>query len=365
VASLNRGRLPEAQHAFEQAVKSDPRSALARDYLGIALLQQRQYGAALREFREEVRLQPDSAPAWARVADVYEAQRDLQRAITALEQAIKLDPELAQLHFNVGVLYAQYLQLARAVAALRRCVDLEPANHYARFVLARLLLQTAQLDAAQRELEQAIAQQPGAGDYHLSLGRLLLRRRATAETSTRALAELDRALVLGVPQPEEVHYYRGLCLQRQGKWRESAEALETATRLEPALSGAFHALSTSYLRLGRAAEARAALARFGQLHEAEEARKLRSFYTEEVDRNRDDPDASYQLGAFLASHGDVVGAVVAFRRAAELGSERKQPPARLRRTHERLEELYRSQGMGREADAERVEIRRLEQRRAG
>jgi tetratricopeptide (TPR) repeat protein len=364
-ALLQQGRVPQAAEAFARAVRTDPQSGLAHDYRGIASLQQGQFEEALREFRQAARLQPDSAVPWARIADVHLARGDIKHAVQALERAVRIEPDRAQLHFNLGALYPRYLQLAKGIASFRRCVELEPQNHPARAALAELLTDTKQLDEAEAEIERAIALQPNDGAYHFTLGRVLLQRRAAPENSRRALAAFDQAIALGVDRPALVHYHRGLCLQRLERWEESVDALQKSVALEPDGRSAYHALASSLARLRRLPEARAARARFQELQEPANRQRRRAFYEEEVARNRDDPDAYFQLGVFLEGEGDSPGALRALQQAAELAEKRDTPAERRLRIHRRLEALYRRNGLRREADAERAALRRLERGAAG
>jgi hypothetical protein len=141
--------------------------------------------------------------------------------------------------------------------------------------------------------------------------------------------------------------------------------LQRAVALAPEAWSAHHALATSLLKLRRSAEARTVLARFRELRERENARLQRSFFEQEVDRNRDEPDAFCQLGRFLESRGDVLGAARALRLAAELPGERTMPLGARLRLHRCLEGFYRRHGLRPEAEAERKAIGRLERTRAG
>ena len=62
-------RLPPHAPVDERAVRTDPNSGLAHDYLGVAYFKQGQHAAALHQFQEEARLDPDPSTAWARIAD--------------------------------------------------------------------------------------------------------------------------------------------------------------------------------------------------------------------------------------------------------------------------------------------------------
>jgi tetratricopeptide (TPR) repeat protein len=341
VAALQRGESAKAAQAFERAVRADPDSWLARDYLGIACLKQGLTAAALHQFQEEIRLAPDPSTGWARIADVYYAQHDVQRAIHALERAAALRPDRAQYYYNLGMLYPQALEMNKAIEALGRYSALEPGNHYAHYLRGSLLTKLARLDDAEQALGEAIRLAPDTGLYHYALAQVYFRRTATPETTERARAELQRALDDGAPEPAAVYYYLGLCYQRQGDREAARRALQTSVQMAPKAWGAYYALAEVLQSLGHPDEARKARARFALLRAQEDRRMQRSFYEQEIARNPESADARCQFAAYLLLQGDRPGAGAALARARSLAEKQKADTGLRRRIDALAEELRR------------------------
>ncbi len=324
--ALQQNRPDKAERAFARAVRTDPRSPLPHDYLGIAYFQQKRYDAALRQFHEEIRLDPVPAVGWARVGDIYHAQAKWKETIQALERAAALRPDLAQVQLNLGIVYPAVLELGKGVEALQRCVELDPQNAYAHYLLGNLLYRLTRLDEAERELNTALQLAPNNGTSHFGLAQVYLQRAATPENTERARTELEQALELGVGNSSEAHYYLGQCFQRQEKWEQARQELETSVKGNPRDWHACYALQDVLLRLGQKAEAHRMQARFRALRAQEEARMKRAFYTQEAQRNPDSPDARFQLAQFLARSGDSKQARQELARARQLAAGGKGTP---------------------------------------
>ncbi len=344
VRALEGNHLSEAVGAFERAVASDPRSPRTHDYLGIAYLRQGRFDAAMKQFKEEIRLDPDPSTGWARISDIYYAKRNVKEAIRALEQAAALRPDRAQLHYNLGMLYPHALDLNKGVDSLRRYNLLEPANHYAHYLLGSLLYKLARLDEAELSLNESIKLAPNVGIYHFALAQVHFRRTASSETTERARTELQKALDNGTPEPAAVHYYLGLCYQRQGDAESARRALQESVQIAPEAWGAYYALAEALQKLGRIEEARKARARFAVLRAKEDLRMRRSYYKEEVERNPESAIARYQLASFLLGQGDRRAAGEALKRARGLAGKKTDDAGLRKRIAALAAELGRSRG---------------------
>ncbi len=343
IGALSRGDMAAAIRAFEYAVKVQPDSALARDYLGIAYMKQKRYPAALKEFQQEIDHGADPSVGWARVADVYYAEHNVRAAVGALERAAALRPDVAQYQYNLGMLYPQALELNKAIVALSRYSAMVPGNHYAHYIRGTLLYKLARLDEAEKALQEAIRLSPQNGMYHFALGQVYFRRTASPEMTDRARAELQAALDTGTPEPAAAHYYLGLCAMRKGDNGAAMQELETSVRLAPNAWGAYYSLAEVLQKLGKTEEARKARARFALLRAQEDARMQGAFYQQEVERNPDSPDARYQLAAYLLRSGDRRGARQALEQTRRLLRQRHADPALLQRVAAITAELNRGQ----------------------
>ncbi|HEX7878872.1 MAG TPA: tetratricopeptide repeat protein [Candidatus Eisenbacteria bacterium] len=86
-------RLPEATHAYEEAVKADPGNAKAAGSLGAIYGSQGKTEEAMVLFRETVRLRPDIAIGHFNLANALARRNEWSDAEREYREALRLDPE--------------------------------------------------------------------------------------------------------------------------------------------------------------------------------------------------------------------------------------------------------------------------------
>lgn len=123
-AHLEAGEWQEAEAALRLAAEADPRSAVARSKLGIALVHQRRLDEAEAEFARAVALDPRYAPAWSNLGNVHREKGRTEQALEAYERAVAADPDYWVAYQNLGGLYKQIGRTDEAVRALRKATRL-------------------------------------------------------------------------------------------------------------------------------------------------------------------------------------------------------------------------------------------------
>ena len=88
---VQRGDLPGARTAFEQAVKLAPNSAEAHNSLGWVLLSQGHIENAVAQLKTAVKLGPKLLQARINLANALVRHRDLSGAETQAREAVRLD----------------------------------------------------------------------------------------------------------------------------------------------------------------------------------------------------------------------------------------------------------------------------------
>ena len=95
LAGLN--KFDEAQTQAQVAVKADPKSPEAHNFLGSLLARKGESDAALREFLEAIRLRPDFGLAHLNAAGILSAKGNTAGARLQLQQAESdSDPNIRQ-----------------------------------------------------------------------------------------------------------------------------------------------------------------------------------------------------------------------------------------------------------------------------
>jgi tetratricopeptide (TPR) repeat protein len=190
VALLEQFKYQEAADTFRRALRIDPKLAIARINLSIALYNVPDLEGSQRESKIAIDLAP-TAPQPRYISGlVARAQNRMDDAVAAFQRVLQMDPKDVGANVNLGQLYMQQRKFAEAVTALRVALESEPYNTTALYNLATALLRAGQRDEGQRMMQRfQELRQRGAGT---TIGQNYLEqgRYADATASTGAEPEL-------------------------------------------------------------------------------------------------------------------------------------------------------------------------------
>jgi len=199
----NRADYFKAVAYYEQAIKLDPRYALA--YARLAIAEQWFLDWALEDFseraptqalarehaRKAVALRPDLAAAQGALGVVQAwSDLDVRAAETTLKTAVSLDPNNAETLYQLSDVTASQGRLDEAVAMMRKVLALEPLNASFHFYTGQFLLAQGKLDEAEAELQRAIDLQPAASGYRSYLVAVYIKRGQPDRALAAAEAEI-------------------------------------------------------------------------------------------------------------------------------------------------------------------------------
>lgn len=276
--------------------------------------------AALAAYLEQV---PRSARALIALADAYLRDGQPDEAIPRYQAALTIEPNDATAHALLGNALFRVDKRQQATQHFRRALELEPGKVDALSNLGGILATSS--EKSEREegitlLVRAVAARPDDAGLRMNLGRALQQ----AGRGDEAIAAFDRALELA-PLDPRAHFEAGLVCAVFRKLEPAAVHFARAVELEPSRPEARSNLIEALMRLGRHADAVAAIraglerapkdrALRGQLawilatspdervrsgHEAVEI--ARALSAEAEDHN---PELMLVLGAALAETGD-------------------------------------------------------------
>jgi TolB-like protein/Flp pilus assembly protein TadD len=244
------------------------------------------YQVAISAYTEAIRLDPNYALAFAGrslAESLYSAQgavgaavhESFDRAFADGRRAVALAPELAEGHLSLGFYFANgAFDFRQAGAEFERARALAPGNAHVLEFYGLFAVTMGRFEQGLADLRRAVALDPLNVASHFLLGRGLYWSRRYAE----ALAPLEEATALDaafLPAYE----YRGLAYYGLGDFEKARSVCE----LKPAYWGSLWCLAVAYEKLGRHADAQAALAKLTDLqHDA----------------------ASYQYATIYAQWGD-------------------------------------------------------------
>ena len=190
--------------------------------------QAERFPEAERAYRELLRLEPRHAVALHLLGMVGMQTGRSEMALELIGRAIDLDGGNAQFHMNLGNLLQAQGKLDEAVESYGRALKLNPRSASAWSNLGEALKTQGKLEAAAESIGKALALEPELAVAHSNLGNI---RHAQGELE-QALACYERALAL---QPDLAMAYAnmGNLREAQGLLREAAACYERALELKP------------------------------------------------------------------------------------------------------------------------------------
>jgi tetratricopeptide (TPR) repeat protein len=195
VALLEQFKHKEGAESFRNALKIDPKLALAHINLAIALFNIPDLPAAQREAQNTAALAPAAPQPHYILGLIAKVQNRPDEALIAFQRVLKIDPNDVGTNINVGQIYAQQRKYAEAIVAFRLALAAEPYNATALYTLGQALMRAGQREeglsvtARFRDLRER-GSATTLGQNYLEQGRY-----AEAVASTGAEAELiDRAI---------------------------------------------------------------------------------------------------------------------------------------------------------------------------
>jgi len=125
IEAFEKEDLADAERAYREAIRLDPKNAEGYTGLGAVLAQRGKDKEAVAAFEAAIERAPESSRAYSGLAVARIGLGDIQGAREAFETAVSLDPESAEARFGLGMLYLTVGEKARALDQIRA---LEPLN---------------------------------------------------------------------------------------------------------------------------------------------------------------------------------------------------------------------------------------------
>ena len=206
--------------------------------------------------------------AWAELWNKPPSRETNDQAFAYLEKALALDPQVPEIWTNLSYAHARAAvsrwstsrsgsqQLARASG--ERAVGLDPRSADAHYVLGFAIRAQGDIDGALAEYETAVTLNPNHAPGHAGIGICGIMRGRPRE----ALPYFDHAFRLSPRDPLRAgwHTWVGLAHMMLGDDRKALEQSKRSAAANPKSAGAFTLQAAALALLGRAEEARAALA---------------------------------------------------------------------------------------------------------
>ena len=125
-ALLFEKQYPRAADLLEASVRIDPNEAYGYNALGIAYLEQADFGKAIPAFRDAAHRAPNWSYPLHNLALAYLEAGDAEGAIRSYQQAIRITPKFGYLPYNLGLVYQRLNRRREAEDAYRKAMALSP-----------------------------------------------------------------------------------------------------------------------------------------------------------------------------------------------------------------------------------------------
>ena len=251
----NLGRLYMRQQKFSAAVAPlihaagiDDSDPLLQGQLGIAFRESGRPEQSLAAFERAWQMVPDDSQLALDVALARRANRDTEGAIRAVERAVELDSSNPLPHMILAQLYVNSDRvdyLVKAPALYRHVLELEPERSDVWLALARAYTQIAIRDEAEIALRRAMDLGLDNPDVRFRLGQTLGRQQQFAA----AEAEYDRVLA-AIPDHGMALYLRGEARFNLNRFDEALEDFHAAVAAMPGSPDPILAAVTIYMVQG-------------------------------------------------------------------------------------------------------------------
>jgi tetratricopeptide (TPR) repeat protein len=168
--ALNNGDLGQAIANFSEAVRLDPKVALAYVNRGHAYYQMREYDKAISDLNEAIHLDPKLVYAYNARGLAFNMKRNYGAAIADYTEAIRLDPKSAQGYYGRGGVYDDKREYDRAIADFNEAIRLDPKSAEAFSSRADSYEHKGDYDKAINDSIEAIRLDTKCARAHNSLG---------------------------------------------------------------------------------------------------------------------------------------------------------------------------------------------------
>ncbi len=260
------GQADDAIAIYRRALKRNPKSADAHNWLGVALLQKNALQEAAAEFREAVRLRPAFVRAYNNLGSTLAQAGQIEEGIAALERGLKVAPADLQLRINLGMALRSKGDAEGAITQFKSLLAQNADSPELQYQYGQTLRQSGDLEGAIQAFEKSLALNPEARESYYGLGQALKEaaaehrpRRPAAppsdelQTAAQAIAKGDlprarqslEAAVARDPKSAEAQNLLGFVLGRSGDLPAAVDKLKQAVALDPDLADAHYNLGVA------------------------------------------------------------------------------------------------------------------------
>ena len=253
IASVQAGRLNDAEQLFKKVLRVQPKHIGALNILSVVLTRLEKYDEAEKYIQSALKISANSDATFYNYGLILKALKRPGEALTTFSQAISINPNIAETWNGRGTAYYDLKRYDDAVADFRKAILLQPAYSDAYYNHGKSLTALKSYDDAIAAFDKALALRPDLAEAWIGRGNALQDFRRHEE----ALAAYDKALALK-PNSAEAWFGRANALEELKRYDIALAAYDRALALKPDFAGAWLGRGTVFCELNRYDDALAA-----------------------------------------------------------------------------------------------------------
>ncbi len=321
--AIDQGKLEEAAHCYEEAIKIDPASPVAHNQLGLCYSRRNMLLEAAGEFNKALTLDPNFSASLHNLGSIMYRQNKYDDAINFYKKALAVKESDPEVLVNLASVYrdkATYVggktkdaDFTSAISLYLRALESSPSFAPAHNNLGLCYLRLRRFNEAEQEVQRAVELKNDYSAAYFNLGLIFQAQQKLPEAVAAYQNSLRHETVaqyadgtrrkiqeLGLPESNNTdHFSRGFDLLSQKKWVQAESEFKLATTSQKGHN------AVAWNNLGYARS------RQGKNKQATEA------YIKAIGLLDQFPAAHYNYGQALVAIGDLTIAEREFRKAVD------------------------------------------------
>ena len=229
------GKDDKAIAAFSEAIRFDPKFALAYMFRGLVRAEKKkEYDKAIADFDQAIGLDPKLAMAYNGRGDAWYDKQAYDKAIADYDQAIALDPKSASGYGNRGDAWYAKQTYDQAIADYDQAIGLDPKLAWGYNCRGDAWYAKQAYDKAIADYDQAIALDPKLAQAYNGRGGAW----AAKQAYDKAIADYDQAIALD-PKLAQAYNGRGYVWHAKQAYDKAIADYDQAIALDPKLAPAY------------------------------------------------------------------------------------------------------------------------------
>jgi len=267
---IQQGQYQQAVPGLQRYLKDHDSSAQAHYDLGYVFFRTHQIGGAVRELSRSLQLDDKNAQAHKILGLVCTFVGRYDLAEVELQAAAQLEPKSPEIHYFLGRVYYTRQVFAMARKEFQTAIQLDPAYMKAYNNLGLVMETLGKNDEAIQDYTTAAQMNeaqhlnsPFPYEYLSAHYNRMRQPELAIEFANKALSIDSRC--------DLAYYDLAKAFQSQNDWQKATDAVQKAIAINSSTPEYFYLLSKALRRLGKIPESEAALKKFEQIHNDENA----------------------------------------------------------------------------------------------